>query len=276
MQKGSASGAAHGERAPVSWAKITVADFGGTGVSDCAVGNTARDTSGSNPSRSTSRSRVWRGLRRLVKTSTSAGGAGDFALPRSLTASFVMARASLCGASGLRRMATAITGPQPATRPTSPFRECHGAPGLRRSRTDELPPTPRRRRTQEQRASAVVEPRAVGSLCPPTSWSLAMFSIGRSALSDREGAIARQARRSSCMHVLRLGWQGHVGWRTMTAAKGRDMRDARRRENPSFQNTDTPRARPTRPPNGPISKNAPVAPGEACAPIRAACARRGS
>ena len=28
-------------------AKITVADFGGTGVSDCAVGNTARDTSGS-------------------------------------------------------------------------------------------------------------------------------------------------------------------------------------------------------------------------------------
>src|SRR5208337_1699640 len=50
MRKGSASGAAHGERAPVSWAKITVADFGGTGVSDCAVGNTARDTSGSNPS----------------------------------------------------------------------------------------------------------------------------------------------------------------------------------------------------------------------------------
>ena len=48
--KASASGAAHGERAPVSWAKITVADFGGTGVSDCAVGNTARDTSGSNPS----------------------------------------------------------------------------------------------------------------------------------------------------------------------------------------------------------------------------------
>ncbi len=45
-----ASGAAHGERAPVSWAKITVADFCGTGVSDCAVGNTARDTSGSNPS----------------------------------------------------------------------------------------------------------------------------------------------------------------------------------------------------------------------------------
>src|SRR5271166_2654621 len=34
---------------PVSWAKITVADFGGTGVSDCAVGNTARGTSGSNP-----------------------------------------------------------------------------------------------------------------------------------------------------------------------------------------------------------------------------------
>src|SRR5271165_42222 len=49
MRKGSASGAAHGERAPVSWAKITVADFGGTGVSDCAVGNTARGTSGSNP-----------------------------------------------------------------------------------------------------------------------------------------------------------------------------------------------------------------------------------
>ena len=53
MRKGSASAAAHGERAPVSWAKISVADFGGTGVSDCAVGNTARDTSGSNPSRST-------------------------------------------------------------------------------------------------------------------------------------------------------------------------------------------------------------------------------
>ena len=52
MRKGSASGAAHGERAPVSWAKITVADFGGTGVSDCAAGNTARGTSGSNPSRS--------------------------------------------------------------------------------------------------------------------------------------------------------------------------------------------------------------------------------
>ena len=52
MRKGSASAAAHGERAPVSWAKITVADFGGTGVSDCAVGNTARGTSGSNPSRS--------------------------------------------------------------------------------------------------------------------------------------------------------------------------------------------------------------------------------
>ena len=50
MHKVSASGAAHGERAPVSWAKITVADFGGTGVSDYAVGNTARDTSGSNPS----------------------------------------------------------------------------------------------------------------------------------------------------------------------------------------------------------------------------------
>jgi hypothetical protein len=47
MRKGSASGAAHGQRAPVSWAKISVADFGGTGVSDCAVGNTARDTSGS-------------------------------------------------------------------------------------------------------------------------------------------------------------------------------------------------------------------------------------
>ena len=46
-RKGSASGAAHGERAPVSWAKIFVADFGGTGVSECAVGNTARDTSGS-------------------------------------------------------------------------------------------------------------------------------------------------------------------------------------------------------------------------------------
>ena len=30
------------------------------------------------------------------------------------------ARASLCGASGLRRMANAIIGPQPATRPTSP------------------------------------------------------------------------------------------------------------------------------------------------------------
>jgi hypothetical protein len=53
MRKGSASGAEHGERAPVSWAKITVAEFGGTGVSDCAVGNPARDTSGSNPSRST-------------------------------------------------------------------------------------------------------------------------------------------------------------------------------------------------------------------------------
>ena len=53
MRKGSASGATHGERAPVSWAKITVADFGGTGVSHCAVGNTARDTSGSNPSLST-------------------------------------------------------------------------------------------------------------------------------------------------------------------------------------------------------------------------------
>ena len=56
MRKGSTSGAAHGERAPVSWAKITVADFGGTGVSDCAVGNTARDTSGSNPSLSTRKS----------------------------------------------------------------------------------------------------------------------------------------------------------------------------------------------------------------------------
>ena len=53
MRKGSASGAAHGERAPVSWAKITVADFGGTGVSACAVGNTARDTSGSNPGKPT-------------------------------------------------------------------------------------------------------------------------------------------------------------------------------------------------------------------------------
>ena len=29
---------------------LAVADFGGTGVSDCAVGNTARDTSGLNPS----------------------------------------------------------------------------------------------------------------------------------------------------------------------------------------------------------------------------------
>jgi hypothetical protein len=34
-----------------------VADFGGTGVSDCAVGNTARDTSGSNPSLSTTHTR---------------------------------------------------------------------------------------------------------------------------------------------------------------------------------------------------------------------------
>ena len=37
QQRPAAFGAAHGERAPVS---------------DCAVGNTARDTSGSNPSRS--------------------------------------------------------------------------------------------------------------------------------------------------------------------------------------------------------------------------------
>ena len=47
QQRPAAFGAAHGERAPVAWAKISVADFGGTGVSDCAVGNTARDTSGS-------------------------------------------------------------------------------------------------------------------------------------------------------------------------------------------------------------------------------------
>ena len=32
--------------------KSLVADFGGTGVSDCAVGSTAIHTSGSNPSRS--------------------------------------------------------------------------------------------------------------------------------------------------------------------------------------------------------------------------------
>ena len=57
MRKGSASGAAHGERAPVSWAKTTVADFGGTGVSDCVVGSTAMHISGSNPSRSAMQSR---------------------------------------------------------------------------------------------------------------------------------------------------------------------------------------------------------------------------
>ena len=56
QQRPAAFGAAHGERTPVSWAKISVADFGGTGVSDCAVGNTARDTSGSNPSLSTRKS----------------------------------------------------------------------------------------------------------------------------------------------------------------------------------------------------------------------------
>ena len=55
QQRPAAFGAAHGERAPVSWAKISVAAFGGTGVSDCAVGNTARDTSGSNPSLSATR-----------------------------------------------------------------------------------------------------------------------------------------------------------------------------------------------------------------------------
>ena len=55
-------------RAPVSWAKITVADFGGTGVSDCAVGNTARDTSGSNPSRSTRKSARAAAVSPLVKS----------------------------------------------------------------------------------------------------------------------------------------------------------------------------------------------------------------
>ena len=43
MRKGSASEAADGERAPASWAKITVAEFWWYGSSDCAVGNTATD-----------------------------------------------------------------------------------------------------------------------------------------------------------------------------------------------------------------------------------------
>ena len=73
-EKASASRAAHGERAPVSWAKITVADFGGTGVSDCAVGNTARDTSGSNPSLSTIQSRQLAGALAFSRTGNPATG----------------------------------------------------------------------------------------------------------------------------------------------------------------------------------------------------------
>ena len=77
------SGVAHGERAPVSWANISVADFGGTGVSDCAVGDTARDTSGSNPS-----SFGASGLE--VKPIAMVGGASDWGASR-------LAETSGCG-----------------------------------------------------------------------------------------------------------------------------------------------------------------------------------